>query len=131
METTQVFRDTGIVSVSAIISNQCKLDTLFDVINIKDCDFPLFVPNAFSPNDDGNNDLFAIQGALEEIQEYEIVIFSRWGDYVFRSTDPYSAWNGKFKNQQMGEGVYVWIIKVKFFGIAEEFVLSNDLTLFR
>ena len=71
------------------------------------------------------------QGALEEIQEYEIVIFSRWGDYVFRSTDPYSAWNGKFKNQQMGEGVYVWIIKVKFFGIAEEFVLSNDLTLFR
>lgn len=131
LETTQVFRDTGIVSVSAIISNQCKLDTLFDVINIKDCDFPLFVPNAFSPNDDGNNDLFAIQGALEEIQEYEIVIFSRWGDYVFRSTDPYSAWNGKFKNQQMGEGVYVWIIKVKFFGIAEEFVLSNDLTLFR
>lgn len=131
LETTQIFRDTGTVMVSAIISNQCKLDTLSDTINIRGCDFPLFIPNAFTPNDDGNNDLFSIQGALEEIEKYEIAIFSRWGDTVFRSTNPYSLWDGKFKNKKMGEGVYVWIIKVKFFGIAEELVISGDLTLFR
>ena len=131
LETTHTFRDTGKVKVSAIISNQCKLDTLSDTINIRDCDFPLFIPNAFSPNDDGNNDLFEVQGALEEIEKYEIVVFSRWGDSIFRSTDPYAAWNGNFKNQKMGEGVYVWIVKVKFIGLGEEFVLSGDLTLFR
>ena len=131
LEMTQVFRDTGTVMVSAIISNQCKLDTLSDTINIRDCDFPLYIPSAFSPNNDGNNDLFAVQGALEEIEKYEIVVFSRWGDTVFRSTDPYAAWNGQFKSQKMGEGVFVWIVKVKFSGIAEEFVLSGDLSLIR
>ena len=131
LKTTQIFRDTGMVMVSAIISNQCKLDTLSNTINIRDCDFPLFIPNAFSPNNDGNNDLFAIQGALGEIQKYEIVVFSRWGDSVFRSTDPYTAWNGQFKGQKMDEGVFIWIVKVKFFGITEEFVLSGDLTLLR
>jgi gliding motility-associated-like protein len=131
LTTAQIFKDTGIINVSAILSNQCKLDTVFKTIHIRDCSFPLFIPNAFSPNDDGDNDTFLVQGKLEEIQTFEMIVFSRWGDTVFRSTNPFETWNGKFKDKQASEGVYIWMAKVKFHGIVEEFILSGDLTLFR
>lgn len=128
---TVLFSDTGLVNIQAIISNECKLDTLYDEIHIRQCDFPLFVPNAFTPNDDGDNDQFFVQGALDEIQSYEMVVFSRWGDTVFRSTNPTDQWNGRFRGKTVGDGVYVWIIKVQFFGMSEPRIISGDVTLFR
>ena len=82
--------------------------------HIIDSPISLFVPNAFTPNNDGINDVFQIYGA--GISEYEILIFNRWGDVVFRSTDLDEVWIGD--NKGTGEsyvenGVYPWLIKLK------------------
>jgi gliding motility-associated-like protein len=130
--TTQfTISDTGSYPILAIFSNDCKADSLQDTIQIVNCEDPLFVPNAFSPNHDGENDTWQIYGRIDRIEAFEMMIFSRWGDRIFYSTSPTDHWTGHFRGQELEEGVYVWMIKVKFQGIADEKVLSGDLTLLR
>lgn len=79
-----------------------------------DSPISLYVPNAFTPNNDGINDVWALQGA--GISEFEIIVFNRWGDVVYQSSDLSGVWLGD--NQGTGEyyvpdGVYPWLIKLK------------------
>lgn len=79
----------------------------------------IFVPNAFTPNADGTNDVFSwgVTGA----KTFEIIVFSRWGDIVFQTTDLKEFWNGAYRNQGeiMQEGVYSWVVHVR--GIDDKF----------
>ena len=70
--------------------------------------------NVFTPNDDGQNDLFVIDG--ESLEEYEIKIYNRWGEKVFESTDINVSWNGRVDNTKATcpEGTYFYIINYKF-----------------
>jgi len=124
-------RDTGHYPILAIISNECKSDSIRDTIYIEQCDDPLFIPNAFSPNDDGVNDFWQIYGRIDRIETFEMMIFSRWGDKVFYSNSPTDTWDGYFNGKELGEGVYVWLVKAKFRGLKKEKILSGDLTLLR
>ncbi len=126
-----VVRDTGFYPIMAMVSNECKADTLSDTIYIEKCDAPIFVPNVFSPNNDGINDLLEIYGDLDLIEDFEMMVFSRWGDRLFYTNLLNERWNGYFNGKELGEGVYVWVIKVKYFGISETKVLSGDVTLMR
>ena len=68
----------------------------------------LFLPNAFTPNNDGVNDTY---GPLcEGITEYSFMIFNSWGEQIFESTDTNHWWDGKFKSKHVPTGVYVWVI---------------------
>lgn len=73
----------------------------------------IYTPNAFTPNGDGLNDIFLpyIQG--ESPETYELMIFNRWGEMIFLSTDELKGWDGTHKNMKAKEDVYVWKIKVK------------------
>jgi gliding motility-associated-like protein len=66
----------------------------------------LYVPNAFTPNGDGLNDLFTVQG--EAIRSFRLQIFNRWGDLIFESSDLCQAWDGKFNGQPVPQGTYVY-----------------------
>jgi len=87
--------------------------------NISCLSAKIFIPNAFSPNNDGINDLFAIYStnALPvEIKNYQI--YNRWGQqtYIaqnFNITDNNYWWNGKFKNKKQSLGVFTYYIEVK------------------
>lgn len=76
----------------------------------------IFVPNTFSPNADGNNDLFYPRGkGIFKIKSFRI--FSRWGEMVFERTnfsanDPSAGWDGKFKGQVLPSDAYVYDIEV-------------------
>jgi gliding motility-associated-like protein len=76
----------------------------------------LFIPNTFSPNNDGTNDVFYPRGrGLAQIKS--IRIFSRWGQQVFSRTnvtpnDPSQGWNGTFNGSPLPEDVYVYFIEV-------------------
>lgn len=61
------------------------------------------MPNVFTPNDDGINDNFEIEG-LEQFDRVELLIFNRWGNEVYRSTNYQNNWNG----QNLLEGVYYY-----------------------
>jgi gliding motility-associated-like protein len=71
------------------------------------------LPNAFSPNGDGQNDVFRPLGSGEYSQEYQMLIFNRWGEQVFRSDDPQVGWDGYYKGQPAITGVYAFIINYK------------------
>ena len=86
-------------------------DTISSKVNItKEATF--YIPNAFSPNNDGINDEFKPYGLDLEKGKYEMVIFNRWGDMVFQTTDVKKGWDGndKTRNVICATGVYVWKI---------------------
>jgi gliding motility-associated-like protein len=68
----------------------------------------IFVPNAFSPNGDGVNDIFNAFG--QNICDFEMYIYNRWGEEAFHSTDLNEGWNGIAKGKKAPDGVYSWII---------------------
>ena len=69
----------------------------------------LFVPNTFTPNDDGANDFFEIKG--EYINNYEIWIYTRWGELVFNSKNINDSWDGYYKNLPAIIDGYIWKIE--------------------
>lgn len=71
-------------------------------------DVTLYVPNAFTPNGDGNNENFNV-GYLN-LTEFQIQIFSRWGEMIYESFDPNFQWDGSYQGQACQEGAYVWKI---------------------
>ena len=79
----------------------------------KDNGIYLFIPNAFTPNGDGVNDLFVIEGTpADQITLYNLRIYDRWGQEVFTSDKITDLWNGKRNNagEDCPDGTYVWVI---------------------
>ncbi len=69
----------------------------------------LYLPNAFSPNEDQSNDVFRSFFKPDiTVTQYELDVFDRWGNMLFRTEDPNSGWDGYYKGQLMNTGVYVW-----------------------
>jgi len=69
----------------------------------------IYVPNSFTPNGDGVNDFFTILG--EEITDFNLQIFDRWGALIFVSTDINKNWDGKFKGKLVQQDAYIWKIR--------------------
>ena len=69
----------------------------------------LYIPNAFSPNNDGLNDLFR-PTFIGPAASYRFNIYNRWGQLVFSSRIPGVGWNGVFQSKQQPAGVYVYYI---------------------
>jgi gliding motility-associated-like protein len=74
------------------------------------CSMLDLVPSAFSPNQDGLNDCYGIK-LWPFTSTFEMSIFNRWGELIFRATDPSACWDGKFKGVDQPIGVYVYMIK--------------------
>ncbi|MGH1335064.1 MAG: DUF6923 family protein [Aureispira sp.] len=95
----------------------------------------VFVPNAFSPNGDGLNDLLQVYSPGDVVKVLDFQVFSRWGELVFQQKDflpnyPAYAWDGRFKGQNMPSGIFVYKIEVLLVDGRTE-ILSGDVTLFR
>ncbi len=99
------------VCIVASNANNC-IDTACNIVIIDDVFF-VFVPNAFTPNNDGDNDVFfpVINHFLED--SFEFLIFNRWGTLVFESESPYTGWDGNHLSTPVQEGVYIWKLNAK------------------
>lgn len=89
----------------------------------------IFIPNAFSPNNDGHNDLFVIEVG-KDATGIDVVLFDRWGNQVYHTNKLTAAWDGRYKGRDAEMGTYNYIIKVKF---RNDKILTykGDLTLLR
>jgi len=67
----------------------------------------LFIPNVFSPNDDGENDVFHIYGTC--IKSAHLVIYDRWGEKIFETNNVTAGWNGIYKGKLMNAAVFTYI----------------------
>lgn len=73
--------------------------------------YDIFIPNAFTPNSDGTNDLWQMYGNLKGLKQIEVKVFNRIGEKVFESTDINFSWDGTYKGTKAPSGVYVYTAK--------------------
>ncbi len=99
--------------VTQIVENVygCK-DSITETVVILNA-FTFYIPNAFSPNNDGTNDGFKGTGIGIDDATYNMWIFDRWGLMIFHATDLETAWDGRLHGDLVQEDVYVWRVSFK------------------
>jgi gliding motility-associated-like protein len=118
----------GIYWLQVTDDNNCQgRDSI--VLSDEGCGAGFFIPNAFTPNNDGTNDRFKPL-LFGPVDHYEFIIYNRAGEVVFKSDSVDDSWDGKFKNVPQDTGVFVWICKYKFAG-KDETIEKGTLMLLR
>lgn len=120
---------------SVTVTNECGEFHFSQKVEAENCRCRVFVPNVFSPNDDGYNDVLEISIGCEHdftVEQFEI--FDRWGGQVFVSKNyPLAVWDGKIKGKKATPGVYVWHLTYSLnrTGTLQKIVEQGDITLLR
>ena len=97
---------------SIIVKDDIGCNNVFSLIVPRSSDeAALFTPNCFTPNSDAINDEWVSKGYC--IMEYKCYIFNRWGEKIATLNTIDEKWDGKYKNQDVAEGIYVFIIEAK------------------
>ncbi|MBA2613587.1 MAG: gliding motility-associated C-terminal domain-containing protein [Bacteroidetes bacterium] len=128
---THLYNDIGFFNVTLIVINlnNC-VDSITKIVEIKEVPV-IYVPNTFTPlNSDGLNDIFTVKGV--NFNEFNMMIFDRWGEKIHETTDPYQGWDGKYKGQDCKSDTYIYKISYKFIygnqrGVAK--TLTGHVTL--
>lgn len=104
----------GNYSVTVTDSNGCEAEAEVEVI--ENCPFTIWFPNAFSPNNNGLNDVYKVIGT--NIKFFEMYIFNRWGEQIFFSDNIDFGWDGTFKGEPVPAGMY--IVRIKYWPTSDE-----------
>jgi len=107
---THIYTSPGnyTVTLSGVNSFGCR-DSLISTISV-DRKNEVFIPNAFSPNNDGSNDVFRVRGT--NIETVNMKIFNQWGEVIYHA--PLNYWDGKVKGDWVQIGTYIYLIEVTF-----------------
>lgn len=94
-----------VVNASGCVDSVCRILTIVDELRV-------YVPNGFTPNGDGINDVFipVLLGFGKD--RYELLVFNRWGEVIFETNEPTKGWDGILSGRLVQEGAYVWKLKV-------------------
>ncbi|MCB9188239.1 MAG: gliding motility-associated C-terminal domain-containing protein [Flavobacteriales bacterium] len=115
--------------IVAYNNNFCYDTTCHDLV-VGD-EFYIFVPNSFSPNNDGVNDIFYPVVNNYNENKFEFYIFNRWGELIFKSEHPDNGWNGIHISTPAEVGTYVWKIKTESEFDHVKKVIVGHVNLFR
>ncbi|MDT8308799.1 MAG: gliding motility-associated C-terminal domain-containing protein, partial [Bacteroidales bacterium] len=123
------YLDPGMFTVWLVVSDSigCTDSTSKNVI-IEDVPL-IYVPNAFSPDGDGVNDIFNPRGYLNDWEFYEFSVYNRYGQMLFITNDPLEGWDGTCMDEMSPSGVYAWLVHVKHKRSKEIIVLKGTVTL--
>jgi len=88
----------------------------------------IWVPNIFSPNGDGNNDILFVRG--KGVAQLNFFVYDRWGEKVFETTNIDQGWNGKFRGKEMNKAVFVYYLEATFID-GSKITKKGDVTLIR
>ena len=133
MHNLGIFYNPGTYTFIVEIENECNYEhTLFieveskETCKIKNC--KTYIPNIFSPNNDGINDLFR---PFSEVVTFEkLTIFDRWGNNLYETQERDPFWNGKFQGNDCMPGIYVYLIE----GVCQngdKIIFTNDITIIK
>ena len=119
----------GLYWVKVSADNCLKSDTILVDEDETGCNCFLFTPNAFTPNNDGNNDRFNVSASCT-IVDIHLMVFNRWGEKVYDTYDELYGWDGTYSGQAAPAGVYVYLINYRL--AKGNFVTSHgSVTLIR
>jgi gliding motility-associated-like protein len=120
------FDETGDKIITLVAKNLSGCtDTMTYTLHVG-ADSKIFVPNAFTPNGDGDNDSFKAIGY--NLKSIHTQIYNRWGELLYESFGLNDAWDGTFKGQLVIEGVYLYMIDAQALD-GEHYYLSGDVTV--
>lgn len=111
---SHVYKEEGIHNITLVAgSSSSCFDTASQAIDYQQFEFlGHYIPNSFTPNGDGRNDVFYISGATI-CEDVELLIYDRWGKLVYQTRDLSNGWNGTSHQQNVAPGVYVYFLKGK------------------
>lgn len=116
------------VHLTVTNSDGCSDDTIA-VVPVED-NFAFYVPNAFTPNTDGNNEIFLPK--VHDVTNYDFTIYTRTGELIFYTNNPEQGWDGTVKGAPAPQGVYLWKIHYAKIGTPNEMMVkTGSLTLIR
>lgn len=109
----------------------CSIEDFIQVRFINKCSQKAFyIPNIFSPNGDGVNDLFYV--SAEDPNEFDAIhIFDRWGNKIYASEDINASWDGLYFGKPLTSGVYPYRIDYTCIDTGESYVFYGDVTIIR
>ena len=90
----------------------------------------LEMPNAFSPNGDGINDIYKAKEGYQSLVEFHAYIFNRWGQKIYDWSDPAGGWDGTYKGKDVKDGVYFVLVNAKG-ADGRTFNIKKDVNLLR
>jgi len=128
-----VFTEPGWYPVQLTVCNEYGcLDSIYYELELFE-DFYYYLPNAFTPDGDGLNDVFGIKGWNISEDNFELTIWNRWGEKIYTITDPNDVWMGNYKDggHYVPDGVYVWQLVVMNKYSLEMYERRGHVTLFR
>jgi|GEM_PF-1791814 len=99
------------VCLTSFLDSTC-FDTYCTIIEVES-EFYFYVPNAFTPDGDKYNNNFGPHIVGANIENYEFIIFNRWGELIFKTNDLNTFWNGEYKGRLCQDGVYIWKVSLK------------------
>lgn len=122
------YDEAGTYAIALVVrSDHGCIDTIVKTIVVGE-DYGIYVPNVFTPNGDGVNDVFQPKGY--GITKYELRIFNRWGEELMFTNDFYQGWDGIYKGKLSQEDTYIWKINLtNVFGKSRE--LTGHVTLIK
>ena len=132
-EPVRTFTNPG--NYNYTISNFCETKNgVFDlsVSPFSAEEMPIYIPNAFTPNEDNTNDVFKAEIANEiNILNYRMMVFDRWGNKVFESRDVNSGWDGTFKGEILDPAIFAYTFEIEYFlcESPKEVILKGDVNL--
>lgn len=109
-------------------SSTCKDTVDMQVVQIGG-NAQIFIPNTFTPNNDGKNDIFRVRGA--SYGKFYFAVYNRWGQLLFETNDPSQGWDGNFNGMQADPGVFGWYLRASCEEGAEEIFQKGSVTLIR
>ena len=122
--------ETSTYTVELIDANGCVTEVSVTVYVLGASEEEIKIPDAFTPNGDGINDVFRMV-AGQTLGEVELIIYNRWGDNLFQQTgDSGIAWDGTYQGQEQANDVYIYLFRVKTLD-DKEFFFQGEVTLYR
>ena len=118
----------NIYRVVALKNQNSPIESVSNAVSVEK-PYALYSPNAFSPDGDGINDLFKISG--QGMNDFQIEIFNRWGQMVYKSIDLSNGWDGTFKGKILPTGTYVYKIKTSKYGDEQKLIKNGTVALVR
>lgn len=109
--TTHAYWNYGVYTITQTVWNEFNCpDTAQLRVQVLP-EYRFYVPNTFTPNADGLNDIFT--PSIMGVEEYRLLIFNRWGELMFESKDLKDGWDGRYKGDPCQQDVYVWKIEFR------------------
>lgn len=128
------YSEAGVFEVELTVCNDYGCYDTYSMMIDVDHEFAYYVPNTFSPNGDGTNDVFFVDGIGIDSDRFNLKIYDRWGEMIYEMNSPEEVWMGnhlKGGEYFVQDGVYNWIMILRDEATAMEFEATGHVLIMR